>query len=251
MLFPLLFLSTSPSLSFAFFGCNRLGPEAWDVTTNPSSANLPQLRQTFDDVATLRPRLLFAGGDLVMGYEDDRGESLRRQLDAWATEARRLPAAIELVPIPGNHELNRKKKGVKRSSDYTYSVWKNWIARNGFARRAGNGPSPRTNRMDSLAEDESKMSYTFDQGSVRFIVLNTDTRSIIPDEVTKTAIAWIPGMWAANRLADADRDPLVKAVFVLGHRNLVPGSSVAGDSPVDPRAAAPLIRALARSRKAR
>src|SRR5258706_10229330 len=70
------------ALTFAFFGCNRIEAKDWEETRteNPSSANLPQLRQNLADVAKLSPDFLFFGGDVVMGYADDQGDVLRSQM---------------------------------------------------------------------------------------------------------------------------------------------------------------------------
>jgi hypothetical protein len=48
--------STDPvKLSFVVMGCNRIQESDWEKTRteNPSSANLPQLRQTLADIAAL------------------------------------------------------------------------------------------------------------------------------------------------------------------------------------------------------
>ena len=174
--------------SFAFFGCNRVDKDAWVAKGNPSSANLPQLRRTYQDISDLKPRpnILFATGDLVLGYGDDKGEEVRKQLDAWIEEYRRSPlnGKIELVALPGNHEMNRKVGKDKVASPYTTGVWNDWLSANKLMPLEPNGP--REGGPDGLADDQSRLNYSFDRGVLHFTVLNTDTRS------ANGKIAWIP-----------------------------------------------------------
>ena len=92
--------------------------------------------------------------------------------------------------------------------------------------------------------DESKMSFTLDRDGVRFIVLNSDTRTTVPDPVTGTALGWIPAVWAGKQLSKAEADPKIRAVFLVAHRNLIDPSEGTGDAPVDKRAAERLLTAM-------
>jgi len=75
----------------------------------PSSANLPQLRQSLNDISQLQPRpsSLFFMGDLVVNLADDNGKTLKKQLDAWTElfNASPLTGKVTLIPLPGNHEM--------------------------------------------------------------------------------------------------------------------------------------------------
>lgn len=242
MFIPLLLASTpiAPAkvdpveFSFAFFGCNRLEKEAWDKSSNPSSANLPQLRRTLADIYAIKPRpaLLFATGDLVLGYEDDHGETVRSQLDAWIAEYRKSPLAgkIELIPIAGNHELNRKVAKNKISSPYTVQVWSDWLTRNGLMPRNPNGPT--IGGPDHMVDDQSRLNFSIDRGPFHFVVLNTDSR------VEGGQIGWIPAKWADKDIRTAAKAG--KSIFVLGHRNLVDPARTTGDSPMAAEVAAQL-----------
>ena len=236
-------LLAPPVLTFAFFGCNRVDKKDIDPARNPSSANRAQLQRTLLEVAALRPALLFAGGDLVNGYADDDGTTLSSQLDAWSAQLGAFPRRVGLVPLPGNHELNKKPGDQRLPSTLTYPRWKAWLAGSGFL-YGTNGPTPASDPQDALVLDESKMSFTLDRKGVRFIVLNTDTRTTRKDPTTGTALGWIPAVWAGRELARAERDPRVRAVFVIGHRNLVDPSEGKGDAPIDPVAAGRLIGAM-------
>jgi hypothetical protein len=113
-------------LSFVIMGCNRIQPKDWDKikADDPSSANLPQLKKTFQDISRMKPvpSYLFFMGDLVLNLEADEGETLEKQLVAWTAlyKATPLAAMTTLIPLPGNHEMlktvgdkDKAKKGGK------------------------------------------------------------------------------------------------------------------------------------------
>ena len=114
-------------LSFIFMGCNRIQHKDWKKikADDPSSANLPQLEQTFRDIVHLDhvPPYLFFMGDLVVNLEDDDGKTLKKQLDAWTSlyKASPLAAKTTLVPLPGNHEM-LKKVGDDKDKDEEIEV---------------------------------------------------------------------------------------------------------------------------------
>lgn len=247
MLFTLL---AAPSLTFAFFGCNRVDKKDLDPVGNPSSANRAQLAQTLKEVAEIHPSLLFAGGDLVNNYADDDGATLWAQLGGWTPLMAEVPKTIPIVALPGNHELNKRVGDQRMASTITYPVWKAWLTRSPFL-YAQNGPTPATDPGDGLVLDESRMSYTIDRQGVRFIVLNTDTRTDRRDRATGTTLGWIPALWAGKELAKAEQDPKIRAVFVVGHRNLIDPSEGKGDAPIDPVAAKRLLAAMHGKRKLR
>lgn len=233
----------APSLTFAFFGCNRVDAKDLDPIHNPSSANQAQLHRTLSEVEAIHPAILFAGGDLVNNYADDDGATLRAQLAGWSREVAGFPKSISLVPIPGNHELNKKVGAQRMPSLLTYPKWANWLMQSGF-RYGKNGPTTDNDPADELLLDEDMMSYTLDQDGVRFIVLNTDTRTNTADPVTETALGWIPAAWATQQLEKAEKDKTIRAVFVVGHRNLIDPSEGKGDAPIDKRAAKALIAGM-------
>ncbi|MBI1331915.1 MAG: hypothetical protein GC165_03450 [Armatimonadetes bacterium] len=213
--------------SFAFFGCNRVDKDAWHKKKNPSSANLPQLQQSFQDIANIKPmpKLLFMTGDLVLGYKDDQGEETRGQLDAWISEYRKSPlnGKVEMFPLPGNHEMLRKTKDGKVSSPYTTEMWNSWLKANNLPPTTPNGPM--AGGEDKLADDQSRLNYSFDKGNLHFVCLNTDTHT------EDGRIAAVPSKWLKNDLDLATKHD--KTIFILGHRNLVDGVTSKGDSPIE------------------
>lgn len=244
------------AFDFAFFGCNRVDKDDWDPATNPSSANVPQLNRTFADVAQVRPvpRFLFAGGDLVMGYATDDGSILKGQLGGWADLVKKapLPSQTEVVPIPGNHELNKKTKQGKLPNPMNDRFWTEWLTLNNFRPKVGNGPALSGSNADRLLDDQSRLSYSFDSGSVHFVVLNTDTRTTVKDAATgEGRLGWVPADWAAKDIQKAEADPKIRSIFVFGHRNLVDPTDCTGDAPIEAESGAKLLKAIQDNDKVR
>jgi len=156
--------------SFVFLGDNQVGKEE-AAPGDESYANLAQLRQTLKDISTLKPRpaYIFFCGDLVDNGADDAGQTLQKRLDAWAGHfreaCREFGLDTPLIPIPGNHELMKVviKDGrpIETFNTNTYGVWLRWIEKNGFGRFGGNGPSAAEFVPDRLADDNSRLTYSF------------------------------------------------------------------------------------------
>jgi Calcineurin-like phosphoesterase len=242
-----------PVLTFTFFGCNRV--DAADVSpANPSTANVPQLKRNFADIAALKPKLAFFGGDLVMGYGNDKGDTLRRQMSAWIALEKSLPRATgcEYVAISGNHEKNRKDKDSKLPNPPTDGVWSKLVSEAGLVPKDAKGPTPSMDPADKLMADQQKLSFSFNRGPVHFVVLDTDTRVNVKDPDTgETKIGMIPVAWLDADLTRAEADPAVKCVVVMGHRNVIDPDSAKGDAPIDDEAAKPMIKSLKAHKKVR
>ena len=227
--------------SFVFVGCNRLQKADWDTATNPSSANLPQLQQTFADVTALpvTPRLFFFTGDLVLALKQAT-TNLASQLDAWAQVYKGDPIAakVPVVPLVGNHEMLYKDtaSGLEFSNGPSDAVWTQWLTVQGFSSRAGNGPTTAPPNADALQDDESMLSYSFDDGGIHYVVLNTDTWTTTADSTTQsTQIGWIALHWLTSDLASAQANPNVSSIFVFGHKPIVsPSGGTGGDSAISP-----------------
>jgi hypothetical protein len=231
--------------SFVYVGCNRLSKGDWDVATNPSSANVPQLLRTFADVAGLAdvPQHFFFAGDLVLGL-DKTNSVLTGQLDAWAglhaSDPSGIAKKVPLVPLPGNHEMLYKTKlngtSVELSNHDADKLWKAWTAAHGFDANAGNGPTGDAPNPDALVDDQSRMSYSFDAAGVHYVVLNTDTWTTTPDDATgDTQIGWIPMSWLKADLAAAQASAAVSHIVVLGHKPVVsPDGMTTSDAAINP-----------------
>jgi hypothetical protein len=210
--------------SFVVMGCNRLGKGHF-IPGDLSTANIAQLKQSLRDMAALenKPQYLFFCGDIVDNGVDDQGEALRTQLEAWSKLyqelARESGLKINLIPIPGNHEVlrvvNKEGKQVEEPNPATYRVWSEWLKKHRFDKQAGNGPRPRGNNPDLLAADNHDQTYSFQDGKGNhFIVINTDTlnNAEVPPR------GWVPANWIIEDLRRAEANPSVRNIFAFGHK---------------------------------
>ncbi|MEO1085287.1 MAG: hypothetical protein AAFY88_13695 [Acidobacteriota bacterium] len=251
------------TLSFAFVGCNRVGwSEVDGQPLPPSTANEPQLLQTFTDITQigadrgLAVSYLFLLGDIV------RNEASAKTLAAQLSEWQQLYAGSDLavgdtrmVPIVGNHEV---LTSVEYADGEYYEVpqvganaaWLRWLNAHGHPPQPGNGPTPDSSPTDLLRGDNSQLTYSFDVAtadgkSVHFVLMNTDSDSTYSSAepecyqpprrgvsfhghpVTGTAAldvpGWIAADWIAKDLAGAGESDYV---FALGHKPITyPGSA--------------------------
>ncbi len=237
MLVLLICLSTTPGLaragqaplklSIAFTGDSQIGLDPWLETKdqNPSSANIPQLRQTLMDITNqpIRPRLFFFLGDMVVGLLPDEGHAMSLQLEGWQQYYRSFshPQGMQLLPIAGNHETDVFNFQTFASEPYAYAydVWLAWIARYGYDHCAGNGPKHGGSNPDKLVRDESNMTFSFNLKGIHFVVINTDTLSTEIDPSTHLPYTgWIPINWVERDLAAAKKNRGISAIIVIGHR---------------------------------
>jgi len=190
--------------SFVVVGCNRMDKGDVDVATNPSTANLPQLDRTYDDISKLTPKpdYLFFAGDMVYGYEMDSNK-LAAEFMAWRKHYEESPAAkagIKLVAIPGNHETeDTAKLAFPLAEEVWMKVMSPYID-------GSNGPH--AGGPDSLATDQSRLTYSFDFHDTHFVVMNTDP--VGQD-------AHVPAHWIASDLVAA-RKAGAKHIFAIGHK---------------------------------
>lgn len=231
--------------SFVYVGCNRIQKADWDPVANPSSSNTAQLTRTFADVTALpdKPTHFFFTGDLVLSL-DPNTSVLAGQLDAWAqlfaSDPSGIAAKVPLVPMVGNHEMLLKTKingtKVELSNPGADAVWTSWTAAHGFDSHAGNGPTQAAPNADALSDDQSRLTYSFDDGAVHYVVLNTDTLTTAPDPATgSTQIGWIAMSWLAADLAAAQAKAAVQHIAVFGHKPIVsPSGATGSDAIINP-----------------
>jgi len=199
----------------------------------PFYFNMVQVRQTFRDLARINnpaPKYLFLTGDLVMGFaRDDHDQTLDRQLADFSKVVQAAgPKAPELVLMPGNHEMTFKEYNTETKvtttgdDDADNMAWNNWVHANGFDHHGGNGPG-----KDALQDlegggrlkyDQSHLTYSFDDGPVHFVIMNTDTDTTeMTDEGLGTE-GLIALKWVKQDLERAQANAAIKHIFVLGHR---------------------------------
>jgi hypothetical protein len=248
--------------SFVYVGCNRLGKGDWDQASNPSSANLAQLTRTFADVTALadRPEHFFFTGDLVLGLDPDV-TVLAGQLDAWASVYTADPSGIAtkvpVLPIVGNHEMLAKQKvngtKIELSNPGADAIWTSFLAGHGFGQYAGNGPTAAGANADALKDDQSKLTYSFDDAGVHYVLLNTDTWTSTPDAATgSTQLGWIAMQWLTADLAAAQASSGVAHIVVLGHKPIVsPLGLTSSDEIINPTFTVALESLLDKTAKVR
>lgn len=255
------------TMSFVFVGCNRVGWGAKDgVPLPPSTANTPQLLQTFEDIKTLEttrgraPEYLFLVGDLVRNETSAR--TLKSQLALWQglwDNGALAGSKTTLVPVTGNHEV---LDSVEYADGSFYEVpnsasngaWVGWINANNHPPQPGNGPTPTNSPGDLLKGDNSQLTYSFDAKTsagktVHFVVMNTDTDSSygttdtscyqptttpvtynghpVAGTTSQAVPGWIALDWIQQDLAAANAD----LTFAFGHKPLVYPSTA---QPSDP-----------------
>ncbi len=246
------------TMSFVFVGCNRVGWSEKDGVPLPAStANEPQLLQTFKDVQALAasrghaPDYLFLLGDVVRNETD--GATLTTQLDLWQQlwdSGALAGSSTRLVPITGNHEV---LKSVEYAENEFYEVpdassnaaWLAWLNKNQHPPQPGNGPTPSSEPQDLLRADNSQLTYSFDAKtsdgkSVHFLLLDTDTDSTftttdascyqppqqdatydgqtVEGTMSQDVPGWIPLEWVKQDLAGASGSDYV---FAFGHKPIV------------------------------
>lgn len=221
--------------SFVFMGCNRVdSKDVGHKHTNASTANVPELQRTFNEIAALNPKpsFYFFLGDEVLGLNQDV-TVLQKELKAWREqyEDKKFSAlaasGIPLIAVPGNHEMLWDDKNSKPPGEVpnkgALAVWmkemERYMPTGVTINRVGGADS-----LDNLA------TYSFTSGNTHFIIINTDTY----DKTKKIGMA--PAAWIAADIATARKDTSVKHIFLLGHKPAVvmqPLYAYDGESTMD------------------
>jgi calcineurin-like phosphoesterase family protein len=235
-------LGDATVFSFVTFGCNRVQNGDLAKLDDPSSANVGQLLQSFEEIGALSPSpsYLFLTGDVVSNLRADT-KVLEGQLTAWKglLEANLPGDETRVVVLPGNHEMLLKNEQDKElpnppTGEIFTSVLANYIL-------GDNGPTNVPPNPDEVARDESKLSYTFIEGTYAFICLNTETY-VGTDQVGR-----VPLNWLEDQLKTLEQNSAISDVFVFGHRPVTsdPGAGVT------PSQAAAMYALLSNSDKVR
>jgi hypothetical protein len=203
----------------------------------PSTANENQVKRSFNEIAALSPApaYVFFNGDLVLG--SDNVADTTAQLSAWLKIVP-LKLVPTLVPIPGNHEFNRKA-----GLHSLHGEEKEWLTVMG--KRGTDGPGPKNrpflykknNIVYNLISDQSSLTYSLDNYYSKtfpalhdhFILINTDPES--PGDSTDNA-STVPVDWLNQNLhLMAARN--ASHIFVLGHKQAYTPSWIGGMSGLD------------------
>jgi len=208
--------------SFAFVGCNRVDrQQEFDTTaTNESTANLVALKRVFNEVSELKnkPELFFFLGDLVLA--ESTTAKLNSQLKAWdalyedKTFSKISTSGIEMVALPGNHEmLYYQDFGVADHDEWPLKgateLWMEHMAEY--------MPKDRTHITgpDSIV---NQMTYSIIRHNVGFVIMNTDTYNEPTTENPYGLEGMIPTQWIINKVNEFQANPTIDHIFVLGHK---------------------------------
>src|SRR5246127_4530004 len=217
-------------LSFAFVGCNRVqDTDSANVAATGgtgSAANYFALQRIFNNITDSLPRrpdILFFLGDLVSGQTTT--QLLDYQLGNWVklysdTNFSKISkSGIELVAVPGNHEM-LYINGIKMKIDnIKHDEWPLKGATDIWMKNMSPYmPADRekiTGKTDSAI---NQMSFSFVRNNTAFIVMNTDTYDDSTAQLPYGLEGKIPYSHIVDRAAKYSTDTNIKHIFVLGHK---------------------------------
>jgi len=222
-------------LSFATVGDSR--EEAGATYLTPQDAiwlqNTKVWSRIMREVREQEPQLLFFNGDMIMGYADGADakshETMNRQYAFWrGMVTQLLECGTYVVPVPGNHEVQRKYKDAAGKTQKVAQVANEILWRDnmgdlvidaprftslvgvppGRFDLANNPFAPATAAADHVTTDQKQLSYSFDVGTTHFAVVNTDPFGWD----THAPGAWLRADFQAAKAAGA------RKFFVFGHK---------------------------------
>ncbi len=205
--------------SFSFVGCNRVQYGDWHnrKATNASTANISVLKRIFNDISSKKqqPSLFFFLGDLVLAESDTK--NLNDQLKAWVelyndkTFSNVNSSGIELVAVPGNHEMlfYDTSDDKEYPLEGTTEVWMRYMK-----------PYMPKDRTHITGKDSivNQMTFSFSRANVGFVVMNTDTYNKPTKEKPKGYEGLIPTQWIIHQIKQFKKNPAIDHIFVLGHK---------------------------------
>ena len=211
--------------SFSFLGCNRVDSGDMEDLV-PSTANKYVLDRIFHEVNALprKPEVFFFLGDMVMAATTKL--ELNTQLKAWKSLYENdsiSKSGIEMVAVPGNHELlygkkvKVKKKGKKKkkkekmqfplagSTDIWLKYMKPYMP-------VDRDTVASTNKMDN------RLTFSFVRKNIGFVVMNTDSYNTPTKKNKYGKEGIIPTSWVVDKVNELKADKRIDHIFVLGHR---------------------------------
>ncbi len=207
--------------SFSFMGCNRVN--RGDVVDSiPSTANKYALQRIFKEMRSqkIQPELFFFLGDLVLA--ESTLENLDNQLNAWKALYDNNPfsaSEIELVAVPGNHEMLYSKEVITRH--YKKGKWKEfplkgstdmWLKYMNDYMPKDRSTSPSSDTLDN------RMTFSFKRHNVGFVVMNSDTYNPPTTDNPYGLEGQVPVQWVIDQVQAYKKDSSVDHIFVLAHR---------------------------------
>jgi len=208
--------------SFTFLGCNRVDrKQQHDTTaTNGSTANLSALKRIWTEIADLerKPDLFFFLGDMVLA--ESTTQNLDSQLQNWVKLYKNKSFSeisdsnIEMVAIPGNHEMlfwhdykvaNHDEWPLKGATKIWMNHMKDFM------------PADR-DHIKGTDSINNQMTFSFVRENVGFVLMNTDTYNEPTVQNPYGLEGQIPTQWIIDKVTQYQKDPTIDHVFVLGHK---------------------------------
>ena len=207
--------------SFSFLGCNRV--DKGDVYDSiPSTANKYVLERIFDEINALprRPEIFFFLGDMVLAATTKA--KLNTQLKAWKALYENdsiSKSGIEMVAVPGNHEMlygkklkvkkKKKKEKVQIPLAGSTDIWLKYMKPYMPADR---DTVPSSNKMDN------RLTYAFVRKNIAFVVMNTDSYNLPTKKNKYGKEGMTPTSWIIDKVNEFKADKGIEHIFVLGHK---------------------------------
>ena len=212
----------SIAFSFTFLGCNRVDrKQVGDTTaTNASTANLSAMKRIWTEIADLKrkPDLFFFLGDMVLA--ESTTTKLDNQLKAWkelyynTSFSPISKANIEMVAIPGNHEM-------LYWHDYNVPHHDEWPLKGATKVWMQHMAEYMPKDRDHVTGNDSinnQMTFSFTRKNIGFVLMNTDTYNAPTKKNPYGLEGQIPTQWIINKVEQYRKDPKIDHVFVLGHK---------------------------------
>lgn len=212
-------VADSVVFSFSFMGCNRI--DRHDVEDSvPSTANKYVLQRIFSEMTAMerKPELFFFLGDLVLA--ESTTQKLHDQLKAWNTLYNSdsfSKSGIELVAVPGNHEMLYSKEVIENSQ----SEWKEFPLKGStdiwlmFMKQYMPKDREKVASSDTL---DNRLTFSFTRANVGFVVMNTDSYNPPTAENPYGMEGMIPTQWVIDKVDQYKADTAIEHIFVLGHK---------------------------------
>ena len=182
----------------------------------------------------LEPDFAIVGGDIGFGYTTAPAD-LDQQFHAFKQAAVSLWSRRPVFVVMGNHDSaidlyeDAHRHGVRLDRQPYGEASSEAVFARAFPNPV-NGPTPSDPRRPSYARN----AYAFQQGPLKFIVMNTNYwMSNQPDRFGGSPEGYLLRDqldWIKREIAQADRDPTVERVILIGHEPVFPNGGHVADA---------------------
>ncbi len=219
-----------PHFRFAVLGDSREGVGGGEMAYG--GTNLKVLERLITDAFNRKAEFIIHTGDLINGYTTSPLD-FSMQLKAFKHAMEPAGRYIPIYEMMGNHEalMNRyvDQQGRGVSLDKPGNDSAEALFRRAFV-NPENGPEAEIEGAPSYQETV----YTFDYGSCRFVVMNTNYWwCSAPEAIGGNLEGYVLDKqweWLRQVFAQAREDAAVQHLFLLGHEPMFPNDGHVGDA---------------------